>query len=153
MIYAQLKEDGTYERDLPDSNVEFGPNHFQPARTLDADEKTLFRVVQLVKVDTPSFNAVTHTVRRDGAEFVGGQWQMKWAVVALDAATVTANQAKEAERIRRAEIEQSLKADAILAMVAGKSKAEYDSWWAQRTAAQKDKMLQLLFLAHANQAQ
>ena len=150
MIYAQLKEDGTYERDLPDGNVLFGPNHFQPARTLDADEKALFRVVPLVKIEAPAFDPVMQTVQRAGAEFSDGQWQMKWAVVDLDSATIAANQAKEAEKTRRAEIEQSLREDAILAMVADKTKAQYDLWWGQRTATQKDKILQALFLAYAN---
>ena len=152
MHYAQLKEDGSFDRELPDGNVEFSPRCFQPARTLDAAERALFRVVPLLAVAAPSFDPITQKIERAGAELVGVEWRQKWAVIALDAATIAANQAAAAEAARLAEIKQAVRTDAVLTAIASMSKVQYDTFWTNRTAAQKDKILQLLLLAYANQA-
>jgi hypothetical protein len=98
--FLQLKEDGTVEREITtDENVLWGPNHFQPARTLTEEERAMFRVVPLLGVAPPE-PAQYQSVERAGAESVNGEWRYKWAVrdwsaqeiaQALDAAKAAKN--------------------------------------------------------------
>lgn len=94
MQYAQLNTDGTYSHQITTSgNVEWDENHFCPASALTAEEAAIFHVVPLLETAQPAFDAITQSCQRNGGELVNGQWQYKWAVTALDAATVAANQA------------------------------------------------------------
>lgn len=49
----------------------------------------------------PAYDPVTHTAREIAPELTNkGTWEQRWEVVALDAATVAANQAARAEQIK-----------------------------------------------------
>ncbi len=78
-MYAQLNADGTYQRDLPDGNIEFSPRVFQPARTLSDEEKAEFRVVEITPTDPPSVTE-HQSAERAGGELVNGAWRFKWTV-------------------------------------------------------------------------
>lgn len=49
----------------------------------------------------PAYDPVTHAVREIAPELTNkGTWEQRWEVVALDAATVAANQAAKAEQVK-----------------------------------------------------
>lgn len=59
-------------------------------------------IVPLLVTAPPAIDRLTESLTRDGCELVDGQWRYKWAVTALDAGTVAANQAADAARIQAA---------------------------------------------------
>ena len=94
MEYAQLNIALTEAIQITThGNVEWDSTHFCPASALTPEEATLFRVVPLTVTDQPVFDPITQRCFRDGCEQVGGQWQYKWTIEALDADTIAANQA------------------------------------------------------------
>lgn len=93
MEYAQLNEAGTDALQITThENVLWDENHFCPAKALTEDEAAMFRVVPLTVVAQPTYDAITQRCFRDGCAQIGGQWQYKWTVEALDADTIAANQ-------------------------------------------------------------
>jgi hypothetical protein len=54
-----------------------------------------------------------------------------------------------AEKTRLAEYDQTLKADTVMTNIAGMSNPQWDTFWGNRTAAQKDLMLKFLVRAEA----
>jgi hypothetical protein len=108
MEYAQLNLAGTEAIQVTThSPIEWDTNNYCSAEALIKDGKAdRFRVVPLVIVDSPPFNPTTHTCHRDGCELINGQWQYKWTVVPLDAATLAANQVAETTRIATAEAQR-----------------------------------------------
>lgn len=84
-MYAIIKN-GIAER-LQNGNYPFAENVFQPARTLIAEQKAQFGVVDLVD-EPPIYNRLTQTINDAGEELVGGVWKRKWDVVARDGAAI-----------------------------------------------------------------
>jgi hypothetical protein len=96
MQCAQLNTDGSYSHQITTGgNVEWDENHFCPASALTAEEAAMFHVVTLLETEQPAFDTITQSCQRNGGELVNGQWQYKWDVGALDAATAAANQAQK----------------------------------------------------------
>jgi hypothetical protein len=54
-----------------------------------------------------------------------------------------------AEKTRLAEYDQTLKADTVMTNIAGMSNPQWDTFWTNRTAAQKDQMLKFLVRSEA----
>ncbi len=67
-------------------------------------------------------------------------------VVIVDPA---AQAAALAEKNRLAEIDATLRADAVAQTIAGMTNAQYDTFWTNRTAAHKDAILKVLTRAYA----
>ena len=115
MEYAQLNEAGTEAIQVTThGNVEWDSNHFCPASKLTEDEAIQFRVVPLTVTDIPTYDTITQRCFRDGCEQVGGAWQYKWTIDALDADTIAENKVREAAQARAsAKIARSQAVDAI----------------------------------------
>jgi len=93
MQYAQLNENGAYERQINTiGNVLWDENNFCSAAALVKDGKAeQFRIVELHEVDPPAFDVITQIAVRDGGEYVAGRWQYKWRVDQLSAEQVAVN--------------------------------------------------------------
>lgn len=116
MEYAQLNEAGTDAIQITThGNVEWDSNNYCSAKALTLDGKAeQFRVVPLTVVAQPAYDAITQRCYRDGCEQVGGEWQYKWTIEALDADTIAANKVREAAQARAsAKIARSQAVDAI----------------------------------------
>lgn len=97
MQYAQIINSAMSQQFGEAQLVEWDDRNYCTAPALIADGKAnQFGVVPLLETPPPSYNPITQVCQRDGSELVGGQWQYKWTVVELDAATVAANQAAAA---------------------------------------------------------
>jgi surface antigen len=102
MEYAQIQTDETSLQITTHGNVEWDENHFCPASALTDDEAALFKVVPLEVTEAPTYDAITQNCHRDGCELLDGVWRYKWKIVALDAETIAANQARAAQQAREA---------------------------------------------------
>lgn len=93
-IYAQLDEDGTYARDVPDQ-VDTVWDEFHQCRPsrLEPEEAEYFRVVQVAFVHAPDFDRITQDCLRNGIELVNGVWQTKWFVRDLGTSQAASNRA------------------------------------------------------------
>lgn len=93
MRYIQAPS-GVFQRHITtDGNVEWDSTHYCPASKLTDDEAALFDVHPLTLVTPPPFDPVTQARAETDAALVNGIWTQQWAVTALDAGTVAANQA------------------------------------------------------------
>lgn len=115
MEYAQVNEAGTDALQITtQGNVYWDENHFCPAKALTEEEAAMFRVVPLTIVAQPAYDPITQRCFRDGCELVGGEWQYKWTVEALDADTIAANQAAAVAQTRAsAKVARALAVGAI----------------------------------------
>jgi hypothetical protein len=91
MAYAKLKQDGTFDHELPDDNIEWDATHFCHPSGLTPEEAATFRVVPVTEILHPAFDHLTQSCRRDGAELINGQWQYKWLVEDLATDVAQAN--------------------------------------------------------------
>lgn len=123
MEYAQLNHTLTEATQVTThGNVEWDATHFCPASALTPEEATFFRVVPLTVTQQPAFDPITHRCFRDGCEKIGGNWQYKWTVEALDATAVSTNLASaRAALIRQIDADT----DAIYRAVQGDRAMEY----------------------------
>lgn len=96
MKYAQLNKNGTFNKELPEGNIEWDENNYCTVEALIKDGKAdQFKVVPLLETAPPTINPITESVSRDGAEKVNGQWQYKWKVTKLPTEQVNINQANQ----------------------------------------------------------
>lgn len=147
--FAQLLPDGTFDHMIETaSKLAFGPRAHLPVHQLTPSQRAQFNVVVVQDVAPPEAGQYQRAVR-DGAELVDGVWQTRWVLQNWRAEEIAAKQANAVERARLAEIALSLKTDVFLAAIRSRTKAQYDLWWAQRDATDKDKMLKYLLLAEA----
>jgi hypothetical protein len=93
MLYAKLDVNNAFLEMLPVGNYEFSSTVYQPANTLNQDQVTEFRVVPVAEILMPTFNRLTQTCYRAGAEYINGSWQEKWITEDLPPENVAANQA------------------------------------------------------------
>lgn len=89
-----------------------------------------FGIRPVVPVDRPAFDPITQRVDELSPANVAGVWTQQWSVVALDAATIAANQAAAVERERVEAIEGTIAADSTVAQLKAMTNAEFDTWWA-----------------------
>ena len=89
-MYIQLNQNNEFLRKLPDGNIEFGPNHYQPAASLTEEEAATFKVHRLTQVDMPPFNPETQRVVGITPLFTAGAWVQRWEVQALSAEEIAA---------------------------------------------------------------
>lgn len=61
-------------------NVKWDDTHYCPASALTSEEAVQFDVHPLLALAPPAYNPQTHSVIRDGCEFVDNQWQYKWRI-------------------------------------------------------------------------
>jgi hypothetical protein len=101
----------------------------------------LSRVLWDTRIDGP-----LPAIQLGGMVRVGSTLQVD---AGLLAAYQTAQQAKDAEAARIAEYDQTLRADSVIAAIAAMTNAQWDTFWTNRTAAQKDQMLKFLVRAEA----
>ncbi len=82
MQYAQLNPDNSYSHQITTTgNVLWDENNYCSAEALFKDNKDKqFNVVELHETALPQIDSLTHTVMRDGGEFVNGRWQYRWSV-------------------------------------------------------------------------
>jgi len=82
MQYAQLNPDNSYSHQITTTgNVLWDENNYCSAEALFKDNKDKqFNVVELYETALPQIDSLTHTVMRDGGEFVNGRWQYRWSV-------------------------------------------------------------------------
>lgn len=82
MEYIKLKEDGTFDYEVPTyMNTEWDDNHLCPPDALTPEEAEMFRVVKLYPSEVPAYAPLTQRVERDGVELVEGLWMYKWKIV------------------------------------------------------------------------
>lgn len=77
--------DETFVRRVPAGNVLWGPNHFQTAESLTEAERAMFDVHELVEVERPGFNPMTHFLVEADPVKVAGVWTQVWNVTELSA--------------------------------------------------------------------
>ena len=82
-MHIQLNQNNEFLRNLPQGNIEFGPNHYQPAASLTEAEAAIFKVHELVPADRPHFNPNTQRVVSANPVLVAGAWVQQWEVQAL----------------------------------------------------------------------
>jgi hypothetical protein len=103
MKYAQLKLDSTFDRELPETPINFDINNYCTAEALVKDGKaTTYRVVPLLDIAPPEIDPTIEIAVLDGVEYAAGQWQYKWVVNALSAEVIAANllEAKTAKNLQ-----------------------------------------------------
>jgi hypothetical protein len=104
------------------------------------------RAVNALKIEDPAkFPAMT--LVQSNTVDIGDLWD--GSVFSKDPALEAARLAAQAEALRLAEIDQTLKADTVIAAIAAMNNAQWDTFWTNRTAEQKDKMLKFLVRAEA----
>lgn len=113
MQYAQLNQDGGYSHQITTTgNVLWDDNNYCPAEALFKDGKAeQFNVVELYETTLPQIDPLTHTVMRDGAEFVDGRWQYRWSV---DQKTSEQIANEEAQRLAQMQSEVRAKRNSLL---------------------------------------
>ena len=93
---------GVFDRHVTtDGNVEWDGTHYCPASKLTPAEAAQFGVHPLMLVTTPPFDPITQERTEATPAWVAGVWTQQWAVVALDADTIAANQARAAQELQQ----------------------------------------------------
>jgi hypothetical protein len=83
-----------------------------------------FNIYKIADVATPTFDTVTQTVAEVTPTQVAGVWSQTWQIVALDAATIAANQAAVTAAVNNAALLAIAKADPTITYLLSHTAAE-----------------------------
>lgn len=94
-VFNEKKLDTTSQHVIGDT--QYPPHWFS-----DAANRSAMGIVEWVNTQSPTIDALTQRVEERPMTLVNGVWEQQWGVVALDAATIAANQANAAVQARTA---------------------------------------------------
>lgn len=134
MSYLQLKEDGTFLREVFGGIQEWDENNFCSVDSLVKDGKAeQFRIYPLVRVQQPEYNQITQVLRAIAPSIVEGNWTQQWEIYDLPDEVIKANLVQKEQELRnqlRSEYEQRTNA-----IASGYPSSERESWPVQISEA------------------
>jgi len=103
MLYGKL-ENNQITQTYGSNNVEFSPTVFQQARTLTAEQRQEFGVVEIARTPQPAHDAKTQTVKQGDYALVNGAWTETWVVTTLPLAEAKARYHAEINSIKQSKM-------------------------------------------------